>query len=127
MWNRLALSARPNCQIKLEAASSLGLWQMCCVLADRPHLGHAGLVSKQAWACSDAGRQAGCPECDPRRVFLFGFSDGATVGVELATTRRFAAAVVAAYGITSELKVPWSLLPWVCRHSYRLAIAIGSP
>ena len=26
---------------------------------------------------------------DPERVFLFGFSDGATVGVELMLTRRF--------------------------------------
>ena len=60
------------------------------------------LLDFVAWACSDAGRQAGCPDCDPRRVFLFGFSDGATVGVELATTRRFSAAVVAAYGYTGE-------------------------
>ena len=62
------------------------------------------LLDFVAWACSDAGRQAGCPDCDPRRVFLFGFSDGATVGVELATTRRFSAAVVAAYGCARMLK-----------------------
>jgi predicted peptidase len=55
------------------------------------------------WACSDAGRAAGCPDCDPRRVFLFGFSDGATVGIELMTTRRFAGGVFAAYGFTGEL------------------------
>jgi predicted peptidase len=55
------------------------------------------------WVCSDAGRQAGCPECDPTRVFLFGFSDGATVAVELATTRRFSACVIAAYGFTGKL------------------------
>lgn len=55
------------------------------------------------WVCSDAGRRAGCASIDPSRVFLFGFSDGATVAVELATTRRFAAAVVAAYGFTGEL------------------------
>jgi predicted peptidase len=55
------------------------------------------------WVCSDAGRQAGCPEVDPTRVFLFGFSDGATVAVELATTRRFKACVIAAYGFTGKL------------------------
>ena len=55
------------------------------------------------WVCSDAGRLAGCASIDPSRVFLFGFSDGATVAVELATTRRFAATVVASYGFTGEL------------------------
>jgi predicted peptidase len=55
------------------------------------------------WVCSDAGRQAGCPEVDPTRVFLFGFSDGATVTVELATTRRFSGCVIAAYGFTGKL------------------------
>ena len=40
---------------------------------------------------------------DPSRIFLFGFSDGATVAVELATTRRFAGAVVCAYGFTGTL------------------------
>lgn len=55
------------------------------------------------WVCSDAGRQAGCPEVDPTRVFLFGFSDGATVAVELATTRRFSGCVIAAYGFTGTL------------------------
>jgi dienelactone hydrolase len=55
------------------------------------------------WVCSAAGRAAGCPRVDPRRVFVFGFSDGATVAVELATTRRFAGGVVAAYGFTGEL------------------------
>lgn len=56
------------------------------------------------WACSDGGRSAGIyPEVDPRRVFLFGFSDGATVGVELMTSQRFAGGVFAAYGFTGEL------------------------
>jgi len=55
------------------------------------------------WALSDAGRQAGCPVVDPSRVFLFGFSDGATVGVELLTTRKFRGGVFAAYGFTGEL------------------------
>mmetsp|Transcript_25677 Transcript_25677/g.85705 ORF Transcript_25677/g.85705 Transcript_25677/m.85705 type:complete len:390 (-) Transcript_25677:272-1441(-) len=55
------------------------------------------------WVCSEAGRQAGCPNVDPTRIFLLGFSDGATVGVELATTRRFAGGVFAAYGFTGDL------------------------
>lgn len=37
---------------------------------------------------------------DPTRIFLFGFSDGATVAVELMTTRRFAGAVICSYGFT---------------------------
>ncbi len=35
---------------------------------------------------------------DPHRIFLFGFSDGATVAVELMTTRRFAGAIICSYG-----------------------------
>ena len=54
------------------------------------------------WVCSDEGRRAGCPEIDPTRRFLFGFSDGATVGMELATTLRFRAVAVAAYGFTGQ-------------------------
>ena len=46
---------------------------------------------------------AATPAVDPRRVFLFGFSDGATVAVELLTTRRYAGGVVAAYGFTGDL------------------------
>jgi dienelactone hydrolase len=49
------------------------------------------------WASSEEGRMAGCPVFDPPRVILFGFSDGATVAVELLTTGRFAAGVIA-YG-----------------------------
>ena len=52
------------------------------------------------WACSGGVPGA---SVDRDRIFLFGFSDGATVGVELMTTRRFAGAVVAAYGFTGEL------------------------
>jgi predicted peptidase len=56
------------------------------------------------WVCSEAGRAAGCPaNVDPNRIFLFGFSDGATVGVELLTTRRFAGGVICSYGFTGEL------------------------
>lgn len=39
---------------------------------------------------------------DPQRIFLFGFSDGATVAVELMTTRRFAGAVICSYGYTGQ-------------------------
>ena len=55
------------------------------------------------WVCSEEGVQAGCPRVDPDNVFLFGFSDGATLGVELLTTRRFRAGAVAAYGFTGTL------------------------
>ena len=37
---------------------------------------------------------------DPTRLFLFGFSDGATVAVEIATSRKFRGVVVASYGFT---------------------------
>lgn len=56
------------------------------------------------WVLSDAGQKAGCPSnIDPNRIFLFGFSDGATVGVELATTRRFKAGVFCSYGFSGTL------------------------
>lgn len=57
------------------------------------------------WAASDAGRSAGCPAFDPSRVVIFGFSDGATVAVELLTTGRFRAGVVCAYGYSGS-KLP---------------------
>jgi len=40
---------------------------------------------------------------DLDRKFLFGFSDGATLGVEIMTTRKFAGGVFAAYGFTGKL------------------------
>ena len=56
------------------------------------------------WVCSEDGQKAGCSSnIDPNRIFLFGFSDGATVAVELATTRRFKACVVCAYGYSGIL------------------------
>ncbi|CAJ1422514.1 unnamed protein product [Effrenium voratum] len=55
------------------------------------------------WACSEDGRAQGAPFVDTARIFLFGFSDGATEAMELASTRRFAGGVVAAYGFTGEL------------------------
>ena len=46
---------------------------------------------------------------DPTRIFLFGFSDGATVAVELATSRKFKGVVVASYGFTGESLPPLAL------------------
>jgi predicted esterase len=46
---------------------------------------------------------------DPTRLFLFGFSDGATVAVELATSRLFCGIVVAAYGYTGANLPPFAL------------------
>jgi len=61
------------------------------------------LLSFLDWACSDKGRAGGCPLIDPERIYLLGFSDGATLGVELLTTGRFRAGVIAAYGFTGTL------------------------
>jgi len=66
------------------------------------------------WVLSPAGRAAGCPDVDPSRVFLFGFSDGATEAVELLTTKqrfgpneevrsKFAGGVICSYGFTGTL------------------------
>lgn len=46
---------------------------------------------------------------DPNRIILFGFSDGATVAVELLTTRRFAAGVVCSYGYSGKSLPPAAL------------------
>ena len=43
------------------------------------------------------------PQVDPSRIFLFGFSDGATLSVELLTTQRFAGGVICSYGYTGIL------------------------
>jgi len=50
------------------------------------------------WVCSSEGRRAGCPNVDPQRIFLFGYSDGASVGVQLACSGKFRAGVFAAVG-----------------------------
>ena len=50
-----------------------------------------------------------CPiSFDPNRIILFGFSDGATVVVELLTTRRFAGGVICSsrYGFTGSTLPP---------------------
>ena len=61
------------------------------------------LIQFVEWVCSEEGRRSGCPDVDPKRIILFGFSDGATAGIELMTTRRFAGGVFAAYGFTGDL------------------------
>jgi len=52
-----------------------------------------------------ARRSDECPEFDPSRVVVWGFSDGATVAVELLTSGKFAAGVVCGYGYTGS-KLP---------------------
>ena len=50
------------------------------------------------WAIQNQGTDQ-CPiNFDPKRIVLFGFSDGATVAVELLTTSRFAGGVICSYG-----------------------------
>ena len=55
------------------------------------------------WVSGKGGQNAGIPPIDPNRIYLFGFSDGATLTVELLTTGRFKAGVIAAYGFTGTL------------------------
>ena len=54
------------------------------------------------WLCDNRG-ESGVPSFDPDRIFLLGFSDGATLSMELLTTGRFRGVVVAAYGFTGTL------------------------
>ena len=62
------------------------------------------LVDFLDFLSSDDGRRAGIPKIDVKKIFLFGFSDGATTAVELATTGRFAACIIASYGYTGTVK-----------------------
>lgn len=65
------------------------------------------------WACSSTSTSSnsnpGNDETiigdliDKKRLFLFGFSDGATLGVELMTTNYFAGGIFASYGFTGTL------------------------
>ena len=43
------------------------------------------------------------PFIDTDRIFILGFSDGATVAIELLTTKKFKAGIIAAYGFTGAL------------------------
>lgn len=52
------------------------------------------------WVCRESPAAS---MIDPSRIFLLGFSDGATVGVELLTTRRFRGGVICSYGFTGML------------------------
>ena len=54
------------------------------------------------WAIKNQGTES-CPVTfDPNRIILFGFSDGATVAVELLTTKRFAGGVIWSYGFSGQ-------------------------
>lgn len=52
------------------------------------------------WAIQNQNTEALPIRFDPNKIILFGFSDGATVAVELLTTRRFAAGVICSYGFS---------------------------
>ena len=54
------------------------------------------------WLC-DHREENGVPRFRPDRIFLLGFSDGATLSIELLTTGRFRGGIVAAYGFTGTL------------------------
>ena len=61
------------------------------------------------WAIQNQGTEALPLRFDPRRIILFGFSDGATVAVELLTTKRFAAGVICSYGYSGKALPPQAL------------------
>lgn len=54
------------------------------------------------WAIQNQNTEALPLRFDPRRIILFGFSDGATVAIELLTTKRFAAGVICSYGYSGK-------------------------
>lgn len=54
------------------------------------------------WAIQNQNTDALPLRFDPRRIIIFGFSDGATVAVELLTTKRFAAGVICSYGFSGK-------------------------
>ena len=54
------------------------------------------------WAIENRNTST-CPiNFDPNRIILFGFSDGATVAIELLTTRRFVGGVICSYGYSGQ-------------------------
>jgi len=60
------------------------------------------LIDFVQWAIQNRNTKD-CPiNFDPNRIILFGFSDGATVGVELLTTKRFIGGVICSYGYTGK-------------------------
>ena len=66
---------------------------------DEPRSKVLGFVQ---WLCDQRGEN-GVPRFDPNQIFLLGFSDGATLSIELLTTGRFRGGIVAAYGFTGTL------------------------
>ncbi len=61
------------------------------------------------WAIQNQNTEALPLQFDPKRIVLFGFSDGATVTVELLTTKRFAAGVICSYGFSGKALPPQAL------------------
>lgn len=61
------------------------------------------------WAIQNQNTEALPLRFDPRRIILFGFSDGATVAVELLTTKRFAAGAICSYGYSGKALPPQAL------------------
>jgi predicted peptidase len=60
------------------------------------------LLSFVDWAIENQGTDALPISFDSQRIILFGFSDGATVAIELLTSRRFAAGVICSYGYSGQ-------------------------
>ncbi|OEU20883.1 hypothetical protein FRACYDRAFT_181115 [Fragilariopsis cylindrus CCMP1102] len=55
------------------------------------------------WAIRNQNTEDVLPfQFDPNRIILFGFSDGATVAIELLTTRRFSKGVICSYGYSGK-------------------------
>ena len=55
------------------------------------------------WAIRNQNTEDILPlQFDPNRIILFGFSDGATVAIELLTTRRFSKGVICSYGYSGK-------------------------
>jgi predicted peptidase len=55
------------------------------------------------WAIRNQNTEDVLPlQFDPNRIILFGFSDGATVAIELLTTRRFSKGVICSYGYSGQ-------------------------
>jgi predicted peptidase len=84
------------------------------------------------WAIQNQGTEELPIRFDPRRIILFGFSDGATVAVELLTTKRFAAGVICSYGYSGKALPPQALerlanLPiWVFHSSDDVIFDVGN-
>ena len=60
------------------------------------------LLNFVTWAIQNRNTEELPINFDPNKIILFGFSDGATVAIELLTTKRFAAGVICSYGYTGK-------------------------